>query len=45
MLRDCRWSKHDEVDKEFYTSGFAFRELSDEDNEIIHKVIREYKIR
>jgi len=42
---DCRWSKHDEVDKEFYTSGFAFRELSEDDNEIIHKVIREFKIR
>ncbi len=42
---DCRWSKHDEVDKEFYTSGLAFRDIPEEDNEIIHRVIKEYRIR
>lgn len=42
---ECEWSKHDEVDKEFYLSGMAFKDLAEEDNEIIHKMIKEYKIR
>lgn len=42
---ECEWCRHDEVDKEFYLSGFAFKDLAEEDNEMIHKMIKEYKIR
>ncbi len=42
---ECKWTKHDEVDKEFYLNGFSFREVSEEDNEIIHMMIKEMKIR
>ena len=41
----CKWSKHDEVDKEFYLSGFEFTELHEEDNSLIRKIIEEYRIR
>jgi hypothetical protein len=42
---ECRWSKHDDVDKEFYLSGFSISDLSPEDNKIIQELIKEYKIR
>lgn len=42
---ECRWCRHDEVDKEFYLSGLSFSDLPQEDNEIIHKMIKEYRIR
>ena len=40
----CLWSKHDEVKKDFYISGFEFTGLSDEYNKIIHSLIEQYKI-
>jgi len=40
----CCWSRHDDVDKEFYLSGFEFTDLEESDNEIIHRMIKEYKI-
>ncbi len=39
------WSKHDEVEKEFYVSGFEITSIEEEDNQIIHKLIEEYRIR
>ena len=42
---ECKWCRHDDVDKEFYLSGFNFTEVSEEDNEIIHSMINEFKIR
>jgi len=40
----CLWSKHDEVEKDFYISGFEFTGLLDGDNEIIHTLIKQYRI-
>ena len=42
---ECRWSKHDAIDREFYLSGFSFSDLSPEDEEIIHKLIQDFRIR
>lgn len=41
----CKWSRHDEVDKEFYLSGFEFTELHEDDNSLIRSIIEEYRIR
>ncbi len=41
----CEWSKHYEVDKEFYLSGFRFLDIDENDNNIIHEIINEYKIK
>ena len=35
----CKYSEHDEVDKEFYVNGFEFSELGEEENFIIRKLI------
>ncbi len=42
---ECLWNRHDNVEKEFYISGFAFRDISTEHNDIIHKLVKEYRIR
>ena len=42
---ECRWSKHDDVDKEFYLSGFSFPDLSAEDGEIIGRLIHDFRIK
>ncbi|MCP4129481.1 MAG: PilZ domain-containing protein [bacterium] len=42
---ECKWSKHDEVEKEFYLSGFEFTELHDQENVIIHELIKEFRMR
>jgi c-di-GMP-binding flagellar brake protein YcgR len=41
----CEWTKHDDVEKEFYLSGFTFINLDDSENELIHAIIKEYKIK
>jgi len=42
----CKWSKNDDVDKEFFLSGFDLTELHDEgDEKIIKKLLKEYRIR
>lgn len=41
----CKWSRHDEVDKDFFLSGFEFTELHKEDNSLIQEIINEYRIR
>ena len=40
----CIWSKHDQVDKEFYISGFNFTRFDEEGNKIIHAMIEQYRI-
>ncbi len=41
----CKWSRRDEeVEKEFYISGFQFSDLGEEANRIIHRMIEEYRI-
>jgi len=42
---ECRWSKHDAIDREFYLSGFSFSNLSPEDEGIIQKLIQDFRIR
>ncbi len=41
---ECLWSNHDKVNKDFYISGFRISDFSDEDNEIIHTMIEQYRI-
>lgn len=42
---ECKWIRHDDVDKEFYLNGFSFADISEEDNEIIHTLIKEFRMR
>jgi hypothetical protein len=44
ITANCLWSKHDDVKKDFYISGFQFTGLLEEDNKIIHSLIEQYKI-
>ncbi len=41
----CEWSKHYDVEKEFYISGFKFMEIHENDNKIIHEIIKAYRLR
>lgn len=41
---DCLWSKKDTTNDDFFISGFHFSNLDDEDNKIIHAMIKQYKI-
>lgn len=45
FIAQCRWTRHDEVDKEFYLSGFEFTELHEDDNRIIHILIEEFRLK
>jgi len=45
LTAKCVWSKHDEVDKEFYLSGFEFTDLEEKTNSIIHQLIEELRIK
>ena len=42
---ECRWTKHDDVDKEFYLSGFLFTELGEEERNILKELIDHYRIK
>jgi len=42
----CKWSKNDDVDKDFFLTGFDLTELhNDEDEQIIQKLLNEFRIR
>ena len=42
---ECRWSKHDAVDRDFYLNGFSFSDLSQSDEKIIEKLIQDFRIK
>lgn len=41
----CKWCRHDELDKDVFLCGFQILEITDRDNELIHKLIEEYRLR
>lgn len=42
----CKWSRNDDVDKEFYLNGFDIVEMhNEEDEQIIYALLKEYRIR
>jgi|GEM_PF-946616 len=41
----CLYSKHDDVDKEFYTNGFEFSDLGEKENSIIRQMIEEIRLK
>lgn len=42
---ECRWSKQDAVDREFYLNGFSFSDISPSDEKIIEKLIQDFCIK
>lgn len=41
----CLWAKKDEVDKDFYLSGFKIKDIGEEENRIIYELIQQYKLK
>jgi hypothetical protein len=39
----CIWSKKDNLDEDFYLSGYEFTQIDDENNKIINDIIEQYK--
>ncbi len=42
---DCLWAKHDDIDKDFYLSGFKISDIGEDENKIIHQLIEQYKLK
>lgn len=40
----CVWSKPDDLDDDFYLSGYEFTDIDDTNKQIIHEIIEEYKL-
>lgn len=39
------WSKPDENRKDFFLTGFKIIDMTEEDNEVVHNMIKEFKIK
>lgn len=42
---ECRWSRPDEDDRNFFLSGLSFSELADGDKLMILRLMEEYRLR
>ncbi len=41
----CRWCKADELDRDVYLCGFQIQEITEEENDLVKKLIDEYRLR
>ncbi len=41
----CKWTKSEDASREFFLNGFEIVEITEEENQCIHYLIEEFKIR